>query len=161
MIICEYMEPGGKQVEKYYQEVVDLCSSWWSETMFSKELDIKFEVNEQVFLDPSIKPYLFGVMLRDSKTMKLVGTYVGYLCPYIFSKKMVMANEMVWCVEKSLRGMKLGSLLMENVNKRLKELKVDIASLSIPDTKYKIATRYLAKKNGYILGDSLSYKRIS
>jgi len=91
--------------EKDRDDIIDLCGTWWEDSLFFKLYGIKYNVDVDMF--NKVKEYgaLIYTVGRDENG-RLISCYVGSKSPYMFNPSVLAATEIVWCIRKENRKFK-------------------------------------------------------
>jgi hypothetical protein len=118
--------------ETDFEDIVELCGTWWYDSSFYKESGMDYNVDREQFKAMSDLGMLMMVLGREEDTGKLVTCYMGVVMPYYFNNGHMMANEVVWCVHPEYRKTGEAQRLLDNIELAMKECNIDMYSLCIP-----------------------------
>ena len=142
--------------EKDMADVVELCGTWWNDSLFYKLYGIEFSVDKSWFR--LIKDY--GLIYTCGRQEgNLVSCYVGIKTPYMFNPSVMTANEIVWCVHKDYRNYRELIGLMKAIDNLMFINNIQLWNLAVSnEEKYNSTGEFLEKKN-YNLMDKIYSRR--
>lgn len=148
---------GSGDFEKDMKDVIELCGTWWEDSLFYKKYGIRYEVHEELFLqckDAGILVYTCG----RTEEGKLVSCYVGVKSPYMFNKNVMSVAEIVWCVRKENRSFRALIGLVKAIENLMKEENADHWNLNVSNEPHYDNTVKFLENNGYVLMDKCCHK---
>jgi hypothetical protein len=135
-----------------YQEVVDLCGSWWQDSLFYKTYRIPYNVDKKLFDCANESGALISVVGREDG--KVIAAYVGIKQPYIFNPEYTIAVECVWCLHAEHRTLRNALGLLDQVEKAMDKHDIDIVSLAVSaEPKYKSLAKLLERRRFVLMDD--------
>jgi len=133
--------------EKDSNDILELCGTWWKDSLFYKLYNIEYNVDINLFQTIYKSGSLIYTVGREND--KLISCYVGIKSPYLFNPSIITASEVVWCVRKENRSFKNLIGLMRAIEKLMKEEDIFQWNLNVSnEEKYNSTGKFLESK-GY------------
>ena len=147
---------GTGDFEKDFEDVIELCGTWWNESLFYKLYGIEYSVDKEWF--KTIKNYglIYTCGRQDGK---LVSCYVGIKSPYMSNPKVMTSNEIVWCVRKENRSYRELIELMIAIEKLMKENNIELWNLAVSNENIYESTGNFLERKKYKLMDKIYSRR--
>jgi len=145
--------------DRDYQDVVDLCGTWWEDSLFYKTYRIPYKVDKRVFDAGNEAGALLAFAGRNEEG-KAVAAYVAIISPYLFNPEYLMAVECVWCLHKDYRNLGYSIGLLDEIEKRLIDRGVNILSLASSAAPEYASLGMLLRRRGYTLMDNIYMKSL-
>lgn len=136
----------GGNVAAHYDEVVELCGTWWNDTLFYKLYGIEYKPCKEIFVQAEKMGLLVPILGRNEEG-KLVSCYLGMKCPYPFNTSVMTVMEFTWCIHKDYRTFLNLMGLIKEIDRVMTDLKVHLYSLAVPDDYPALAK--IMKRKGY------------
>lgn len=150
---------GDMDYDRDYQDVVDLCGTWWEDSLFYKTYRIPYKVNKELFDGANAAEMLLWFVGRN-ESGKAVAAYVAVIQPYMFNPDYLMAVECVWCLHKDYRKLGHAMGLLDEIERRLVDRGVDILSLAASASPEYRSLGTILRRRGYTLMDNLYMKKL-
>lgn len=140
--------------EKDMNDIIQLCGTWWHDSLFFKSYGVEYKVDTQMFLNVYDSGALIYLCGRDEED-ELVSCYVGVKTPYMFNSSILAATEIVWCVRKEHRSFKNLYELVKEIEKLMVEENIQVWSLAVSnELKYGSTEKFL-RRMGYSFMDRI------
>jgi len=131
-----------------YSDVVTLCKTWWEDSSFYKNTGMEFIPDYNQFKSLDDDNSLFVITGRVKG--KLVACYVAVISPYIFNSSVMMASEVVWCLDKEYQKGREVFGLLNAIETGLTNSNIDMFNLNLPvEEGKKSLAEYLTRKKNY------------
>ena len=147
---------GMGEFEKDFEDVIELCGTWWKDSLFYKLYGIEYSVDKQWF--NTLKNYGL-IYICGRKGDKLVSCYVGIKSPYMFNPKVMTSNEIVWCIRKENRCYKELISLMEAIDDLMKKNNIELWNLAVSNENIYESTGNFLERRKYKLMDKIYSRR--
>lgn len=145
------------EFERDMNDVIQLCGTWWQDSLFFKRYKIPYKVHGDLFFrlkDADVLIYTCG---RNEKG-ELVSCYVGARTPYMFNADVPTATEIVWCVRKENRDYKNLIGLTKAVEDLMEKEQILLWNLTISNEEKYQSTEKFLKRRGYFFMDRIYSK---
>ncbi len=144
---------------KHTKEVLDLCKTWWEQTLMFKLQHIPYAPDMKAYTCEYAKNNSVAILGRDLDNHNcLVAVYYAVFAPYVFNVNWKHAQEAVWCIANEYRGTRAAYLLLKQIDLVLPRYGVNIWNLACPaEVKFDKVGKLL-EKFGYTKMTSYYYK---
>lgn len=145
------------EFEKDMNDVIQLCETWWKDSLFFKNYGIPYKVYGDLFFrlkDAGVLIYTCG---RNEKE-ELVSCYVGTKAPYMFNADVLSATEIVWCVRKEDRNYKNLIRLTAAIENLMSDEQILLWNLTVSNEEKYQGTEKFLKRQGYAFMDRIYSK---
>src|SRR3990167_680951 len=139
-------EYGTGDFEKDMADVVELCGTWWNDSLFYKLYNIPFNVDTTWFRIIKEHGLIYTCGRQDGK---LVSCYVGLKTPYMFNPSVMTANEIVWCVHKDYRNYRKLIGLMKAIEDLMEKNDIKLWNLAVSNEEKYLPTAEFLERQGY------------
>ena len=143
---------GKTTFDKDLSDVLELCGTWWKESLFYKLYKIEYDVDISFFEVINTVQGLMYTVGRNSSG-KAIACYVGFKAPYMFNKNVFSANEVVWCVHKDYRNLQNLKSLLDAIDQLMLDEKVELWNLNVSNERQYDKLGEFLEKLGYNLMD--------
>ena len=138
---------GKTEWERDFKEVIELCGTWWKESLFYKLYGIEYDVDVDLFQRLKDAEGLIYTIGRENGMV--ISCYVGIKSPYLFNPKVLTATEVVWCIRKENRCFKNLVCLIRAIETLMDEENLKLWNLNVSnEEKYESTGKFLTLK-GY------------
>ena len=142
--------------EKDFKDVIELCSTWWEESLFYKLYGIQYSVDKDWFR--TIKNY--GLIYTCGRQKeKIISCYVGIKSPYMFNPNVMTSNEIVWCVRRENRSYRELIDLMIAIDDLMRKNNIELWNLAVSNEQIYDSTGNFLEKKKYKLMDKIYSRR--
>lgn len=135
-------------VKDNYDEIIELCGTWWNETLFFNLYGIEYAPEELMFIEAE-RLGIMLIILGRNENGKLVSCYIGMKSPYPFNKNIMTAIELVWCIHKDYRTFSNLLSLIKEISRVMKEERVNLYSLAVPEEDKYAGLGKIMKRQGF------------
>ena len=139
---------GNTEWEKDLNDVIDLCKTWWKDSLFYKLYGVEYKVDINLFETVKNSGQLIYTLGRNENN-KLISCYVGVKSPYMFNPSLMTASEIVWCVRKEERCFKNLVGLMRAVENLMKSENIMQWNLNVSNEEKYNSTCQFLESRGY------------
>jgi hypothetical protein len=149
---------GQDNFEKDMEDVIELCSTWWEDSLFFKTYGIEYAVDEALFVNLKNMGLLIYTIGRDING-QAISCYVGFKSPYMFNKNTLSANEVVWCVHKEHRNFRNLVGLMNAIEDLMFKENISLWNLNVSNESVYNSTGEFLERKGYTFMDKVYSKQ--
>lgn len=145
---------GQGDFEQDMEDVVDLCSKWWDESLFCQTYGVPYRVHKYFFRAVRQSGALIYTIGRDDSGIAKA-CYVGIKMPYMFNPAILSASEIVWCVDRGVRSFQVLKNLLKEIDILMVEHNVKLWGLAVSNSPQFNALDRVLQRSGYTFMDRM------
>jgi hypothetical protein len=144
--------------DKDAQDIIDLCGSWWEDSLFFKTYNIEYAVDRELF-DNLKNANMLVYTIGRSANGKIISCFVGVKSPYMFNKNLTSCSEIVWCIDKEHRNFRNLVGLLGAIEDLMEEEKIMMWNLNVSNEIHYNKTGDFLERRGYTFMDKVYSKQ--
>ncbi len=144
--------------EQDMEDIIELCSTWWEDSLFFKTYGMEYAVDKTLFRNLKDVGLLVYTIGRDING-QIISCYVGCKSPYMFNAKVLSCNEIVWCVDKEYRNFRNLVGLMNAIEDLMFKENITLWNLNVSNESAYNSTGDFLERKGYTFMDKCYSKQ--